>query len=209
MNDDTQTVYALLQRVVCGDMPRRDFLRTMLSLGVSGPLLAQMLATVLPASAQTPARSPQFTPTRRGGGGKLRLLWWQGPTILNPHLSTGTKDFDAARVVYEPLAAFDADANFVPVLAAEIPSYTNGGLAKDGTAVTWKLKPGVTWHDGKPFTADDVIFTWEFAADAYFAGGGAPPGPAPRGGGGAPGVPGATTGIAAPRWHIPQFTAAT
>ena len=29
----------------------------------------------------------------------------------------------------------------------------------------WKLKPGVKWHDGKPFTADDVVFTWEYAAD--------------------------------------------
>ena len=38
-------------------------------------------------------------------------------------------------------------------------------LAADGTSVTWKLKKGVTWHDGKPFTADDVVFTWEYAAD--------------------------------------------
>src|SRR5262249_27817665 len=30
---------------------------------------------------------------------------------------------------------------------------------------TWKLKPGVKWHDGKPFTADDVVFTWVYAAD--------------------------------------------
>ena len=40
------------------------------------------------------------------------------------------------------------------------------GTAKpDGTAVTWKLKQDVVLHDGQPFTADDVIFTWEFAAD--------------------------------------------
>jgi peptide/nickel transport system substrate-binding protein len=31
--------------------------------------------------------------------------------------------------------------------------------------VVWKLKPGVTWHDGKPFTADDVVFNWEYAKD--------------------------------------------
>ena len=41
----------------------------------------------------------------------------------------------------------------------------NGGVAKDGKSVTWKLKKGVTWHDGKPFTADDVVFNWEYAAD--------------------------------------------
>ena len=32
-------------------------------------------------------------------------------------------------------------------------------------SVTWKLKQGVTWHDGKPFTADDVVFNWEYAKD--------------------------------------------
>ena len=41
----------------------------------------------------------------------------------------------------------------------------NGGVARDGKSVTWKLKKGVTWHDGKPFTADDCVFTWEYCAD--------------------------------------------
>jgi peptide/nickel transport system substrate-binding protein len=31
--------------------------------------------------------------------------------------------------------------------------------------VRWRLKRGVTWHDGRPFTADDVVFNWEYAAD--------------------------------------------
>ncbi|HSM20728.1 MAG TPA: peptide ABC transporter substrate-binding protein, partial [Rubrivivax sp.] len=51
----------------------------------------------------------------------------------------------------------------VPVLAAEIPSLENGGVARDGLSVTWKLKRGVTWHDGQPCTADDLIFNWEYA----------------------------------------------
>ena len=51
------------------------------------------------------------------------------------------------------------------VLAAEIPSIQNGGLAADGKSVTWRLKQGVKWHDGKPFTADDVVFNWEYAKD--------------------------------------------
>ena len=41
----------------------------------------------------------------------------------------------------------------------------NGGLSKDGKTVTWKLKRGVTWHDGKPFTADDCVFNWEYVKD--------------------------------------------
>ncbi|MGA7804766.1 peptide ABC transporter substrate-binding protein, partial [Bradyrhizobium sp.] len=48
------------------------------------------------------------------------------------------------------------------ILATEIPSIQNGGLTADGKSVTWKLKGGVKWHDGQPFTADDVVFTWEY-----------------------------------------------
>ena len=44
------------------------------------------------------------------------------------------------------------------MLAAEIPDIENGGVAADGMSVTWKLKKGVQWHDGQPFTADDVVF---------------------------------------------------
>ncbi len=98
----------------------------------------------------------------RGGGGVLRLRYWQAPTILNPHLSTGNKDQEASRITYEPLASFDAEGNLVPFLAAEIPSLENGGVAPDGRSVVWKLKPGIFWSDGHPFTARDVKFTFEF-----------------------------------------------
>src|SRR5262249_30567231 len=92
-------------------------------------------------------------------------LWWQAPTLLNPHFATGTKDQDASRIFYEPLASWGPDGDLAAVLAAEVPSTQNGGVAKDGTSVTWKLKQGVKWHDGKPFTADDCLFTWQYASD--------------------------------------------
>ena len=57
------------------------------------------------------------------------------------------------------------DGKLEPVLAAEIPTRQNGGIAADGLSTTWKLKPGVRWHDGAPFGADDVIFNWQFATD--------------------------------------------
>ena len=104
----------------------------------------------------------------------LRLLYWQGPTLLNPHFATGQKDQEGSRPFYEPLIYFDGDALPVPVLAAEVPTRENGGIAKDGRSTTWKLKRGVTWHDGKPFGADDVVFNWQYATDpdaaAYTAG---------------------------------------
>ena len=145
-----------------GRMDRRAFIQRMVGLGLTVPMATQILAIGGVAIAQSP--SP-YKPTKRGGGGALKLLWWQGPTLLNPHFATGTKDQDGSRLFYEPLASWDADGNLNPILAAEIPSTQNGGLAADGKSVVWKLKPGIKWHDGKPFTADDVVFTWAYAND--------------------------------------------
>ena len=95
----------------------------------------------------------------------LKLLYWQAPTILNPHLSTGFKDAEASRIALEPLASFDNEGNLVPFLAAEVPTTENGGIAGDGRSVTWKLKQNVKWSDGQPFTAKDVVFTYEFLSN--------------------------------------------
>ena len=160
---DEHALSELIAEVKAGRSSRRRFIQTMVGVGLTAPLAAQMLAFAGPAQAQTPAAT--FAPTRRGGGGQLRTLWWQAPTLLNPHFANGTKDQDAARVFYEPLAGFDPDGHVVPILAAEVPSVTAGTLAKDLTWVTWRLKRGVTWHDGKPFTAEDVVFNWEYVAD--------------------------------------------
>ena len=108
----------------------------------------------------------------------LRLLYSRSAVTLNPHLATGYQDFEAARIVYEPLASYDQAGVLVPFLADEIPSLDNGGVAADGTSVTWTLRPDVTWTDGEPFTADDVVFTFEFirnpavaaATDQYYEG---------------------------------------
>jgi peptide/nickel transport system substrate-binding protein len=105
--------------------------------------------------------NPQTT-NNQGDNSSLKLLYWQAPTILNPHLSTGFKDAEASRITLEPLATFDNDSNLIPILAAEIPSSENGGVAADGKSVTWKLKQDVKWSDGTPFTAADVVLTYQF-----------------------------------------------
>jgi peptide/nickel transport system substrate-binding protein len=160
---DEHALRQLISDVKAGRLSRRTFVQTMIGLGLTAPLAAQMLASAGVAQAQP--KAPAFTPTKRGGGGLLKTLWWQAPTLLNPHFATGTKDQDASRIFYEPLAGFDPDGNLIPILAAEAPTTQNGGLARDLTSVTWRLKKGVTWHDGKPVTADDVLFTYEFASD--------------------------------------------
>ncbi len=124
---------------------------------VSLAILILLLASIL---------APSVVAGKRGTCGTLRLLFWQAPTTTNPHLSIGIKDLSASRIVYEPLASFDADGGLIPLLAAEIPSLENGGVAADGRSVTWKLKPNLKWADGAPFTADDVLFTFEYASSA-------------------------------------------
>jgi peptide/nickel transport system substrate-binding protein len=104
-------------------------------------------------------------PSKRGGGGTLKIIQSQAMTILNVHLSSGTKDDLVCDFFYEPLIRVNEDGAFIPTLAEAVPSQENGGLAADGKSATWKLKKDVKWSDGKPFTADDVVFTWEYATD--------------------------------------------
>ena len=159
---DEQQLRAWIADVRSGRLSRRRFIRMAAGVGIAAPLATQLLALSGVALAQAPSG---YKPTRRGGGGPLKVLWWQGATLLNPHFAVGTKDQEASRIFYEPLAGWDADGNLVPMLAAEVPSVQDGTLARDGRSVTWKLKRNVQWHDGRPFTADDVLFNWEYAAD--------------------------------------------
>jgi peptide/nickel transport system substrate-binding protein len=115
----------------------------------------------------TPAgESPTTAPdTPRGGHGKVTLLYWQAPVILNDHLSQGTKDTHASRVCLEPLFNFDANTEPILALASEYPSVENETLAEDGTWVIFTLREGVKWHDGEDFNAEDVLFTYEYVTN--------------------------------------------
>jgi peptide/nickel transport system substrate-binding protein len=157
-----QGLRGLIEAVRQGMVTRRKFVWTLLGLGIAAPIAGQLLLHAGIAQAQ-PAST--YKPTKRGGGGALKVLWWQGATLLNPHFAVGTKDQDGSRIFYEPLAGWDNDGNLIPVLAAEVPTLANGGLSKDGKSITWKLKKDVQWHDGKPFTSADVVFNWEYATD--------------------------------------------
>lgn len=157
-----QQLDGLIGEVKDGRLSRRDFVRRMVALGLSAPMAGMMLAHRGVAFAQT---ASTYKPTKAGGGGALKLLFWQAPTLLNPHFAVGTKDQQACRIFYEPLAAWDAEGNLTPILAAEIPSLENGAVTKDGKSVTWTLRKGVTWHDGQPFTAEDLVFNHQYVTN--------------------------------------------
>lgn len=139
--------------------------RLALAVGMAATLAVSACAQQPTGGTTGGATTTQAPAAQRGAGGELRLVWWQGPTILNPHLSQGTKDYDAARPILEPLAAIGPDGKPVAMLAEEVPTQANGGVSSDGKTVTWKLKKGVKWSDGSDFTADDVVFTHRYMAD--------------------------------------------
>ena len=101
----------------------------------------------------------------RGDSGHLNIIYWQAASILNPYLSGGTKDIQSSSMIIEPLARYDETGTMVPYLVTEIPTVGNGGVAEDLKSITWRLREDITWSDGTPFTADDVVFTAKYCMD--------------------------------------------
>jgi peptide/nickel transport system substrate-binding protein len=112
------------------------------------------------ACATAAMAAPAFA--ERGTDGNVNILYSQAVSILNPYLSSGTKDVEVSSLIIEPLAGFDEKGDLFPRLAAEIPTVENGGVSEDLTTITWKLKEGLLWSDGTPVTSADVVFSWEY-----------------------------------------------
>src|SRR5437879_5036179 len=113
----------LLGEVRAGGVSRRAFVSKLVGLGLTAPFAGLLLAGS--GVAQT-SPGGEYKPSKAGGGGALKTLFWQAPTLLNPHFAVGAKDSEGCRIFYEPLAAWDPDGRLVPVLAAEIPDIENG-----------------------------------------------------------------------------------
>lgn len=169
----------LYAKLKAGQIDRRQFTAGALALGVGMPIVSFVLRAeevaarpgrhrgwgVAAQGEAAVAPAVGMDGRTRGEGGELRLIQWQAPTMLSPHVSTGTKDYLAASITLEPLLHYLPDGALIPNLAVEVPTVENGGLAEDLTSVTYKLVEGVTWSDGEPFTADDVVFTWQWVTN--------------------------------------------
>jgi peptide/nickel transport system substrate-binding protein len=136
--------------------------RRALALGAAG---AAGLVTSGTASAQT-AGGPPAKPT-----GQVVIGISQEPTVFHPLMAAIEVDQGVWWSLYNPLWGVDADGNFTPQLAAEVPSEANGGVSADGLSWRIKLRPGVKWHDGTAFTADDVAFSLQLCNDPKFRAG--------------------------------------
>ena len=165
----------LVSQLRNGEISRRQFAGAAAALGMA-PALITAVSSRVAAQGATPALDDPFSsdgrPNQegtegqtRGAGGEVRIIQYQAPTILSPHVSTGYKDYDAARIVVEPLLDYLPDSSLFGVLLEEVPSIENGLLAEDGLSVTLRLQEGLLWSDGEPVTAEDIKFTIEWVLD--------------------------------------------
>ncbi len=129
-------------------------------------------APAAPAAAaptKAPATEPTKAPAAAGTpkmGGTLKMAIYQEPGNLNPFLNTQTVGSVVRNTIFNGLVRANEKGEYVPDLAAEVPTTQNGGVSADGKTVTFKLRKDVKWHDGKPFTAADVKFTFDVIMDA-------------------------------------------
>lgn len=181
---------SLVDEFASGALSRRDFLSRAAGLGIAGGM-ALTLANAVGVSAKngyrngfavyqgadgTPVASPEAgAPGRstentdgqtRGEGGEIRLIQWQPPAFLSPHVSSGTKEYLGAQIVVEPLMDYTPEAIMIPNLVTEVPSVEAGTLAEDLTWVQLSVMPDITWSDGEPVTAEDIAFTIDWVLDS-------------------------------------------
>jgi peptide/nickel transport system substrate-binding protein len=91
----------------------------------------------------------------------LRIGTGLVPRTLNPILATETIESSINRLFSSVLVTVDAHGRFVPDLAAEVPTTSNGGVSADGLTVRYTLRDHVKWQDGAPFSSRDVKFTYD------------------------------------------------
>ena len=133
-------------------LTRREFLRrSAFGAAAVGGLPALLAACTNAANTTNPQPS--------GGGGSgstnetLHVGWSSEPDTMNPLTSYSTEANEVLQLVYDKLNDYDAQLQIQPNLAET----TNA----TGNTITYNLRQGVKWHDGKPFTADDVVFTFQ------------------------------------------------
>jgi peptide/nickel transport system substrate-binding protein len=129
-------------------------------------------ATAQAAAGGTQPTSQAVQPTSQGvaqptsqatqaTGPQVRITLNQEPDTLNPFYSGLRATFTVTQAIFNGLVVVNEQGDYEGDLAAEVPTTQNGGVSADGLTITYKLRQGVRWADGQPFTADDVKFTYD------------------------------------------------
>ncbi|KTR02971.1 ABC transporter substrate-binding protein [Aureimonas ureilytica] len=144
---------------------RKPFLTTtrrqalgLLAFGASG-----LVMTGLPGLTRA-----AFAQGGQDAKGQLTVGFSQEPTVFNPHMPHIEVDEGIHFSIFDPLFYVDEKGAFVAALAAEVPTVENGGISADGLSWKVKLRDDVKWHDGTPFTAEDVKSTLELLVNPNF-----------------------------------------
>jgi peptide/nickel transport system substrate-binding protein len=106
------------------------------------------------------ANAPSSTGNPWTKHGILRIAGLSEPDSLNTVVGNQQIDTDLSMFWAGYLFNWSDKDEFVPELATEVPTLENGGISADGKTIVYHLRRGVKWHDGAPFGADDVIFTY-------------------------------------------------
>lgn len=120
------------------------------------------VATEAPAACQPAGTEPIAFPD---GGKTVTGAWDQEPDSIVPYFTNMSYAIWITQLTLAGLGEWDDQGNFVPELAADVPTADNGGVSADGLTITWKLKDCLFWSDGEPLTSADVKFTWEAIMD--------------------------------------------
>ncbi|KAA2212600.1 peptide ABC transporter substrate-binding protein [Teichococcus oryzae] len=115
-----------------------------------------------PARAQGTHRPPEKPK------GQVIVGLSQEPTVFHPLMPGIEVDQGVWWNLFSTLWHIDPDGQFVPDLAAEVPTQANGGISEDGLLWKVKLRRDAKWHDGTPFTAEDVKFSLELINNPDF-----------------------------------------
>jgi peptide/nickel transport system substrate-binding protein len=141
-----------------GRVSRRDFLRQAALLGLSASFVSAVLAS--PAARAAPGVGTTRRPARQQAGGTFVFGAWQDPDTLDPH-TTGLAATSRILIhILDPLIWRNpADGQYYPGLAERWE------ISEDGTEYTFYLRQDVAFHNGEPFTAHAVQFSFDRIAD--------------------------------------------
>lgn len=180
----TSSARELFPEALTGRLSRRFLMKRAAALGLAGSAAALLAAcgggekpaattpaggattttggtTPAAGAAASPAAPVLGTPvaaaTRPPGqpGGTLKFGLLRDPIAFDPHINYGASSSSLQGNVYNGLMAYDTAGNISPSLAEKWE------ISQDAITYTFKLRQGVTFHNGNPFKADDVVATWD------------------------------------------------
>src|SRR6266566_1855142 len=114
------------------------------------------------AGASAPFTGSSATPTPKATSADLKIGFLESVDSLNPFQGLNDPSYLLYGLVYDYLFSFDEDGNYVPNLALS--------ASCDAVCMNWtyQIRQGVTWHDGTPFTVDDVVFSINYNSQSIF-----------------------------------------